>query len=163
MQRRVLSLLFVLALAFVAAAQTKISGVESCPKPEPPQMVQVGDRPNHAFAISKSKCAWSKPMEIAGAQTKEDEGTNFAEVSGNSGSDRGYVVVTMSSGDKSFVRYQGKSVLKDGALQTYDGTWTFTGGTGKLKGLKGKGTYKGKPAADGGTTTEIEGEYQLPK
>src|SRR5712692_284222 len=122
MCRSILSLLVVLALAFVAAAQTKISGVESCPKPDAQHMLPVGDRPNHAFMISKTKCTWSKPMEIAGAQTKEDEGTNFAEVSGNSGSDRGYVVVTMSSGDKSFLRYQGKSVLKkDGALQTYDG------------------------------------------
>jgi len=164
MHRNVFLLLLALAAGSVAVAQTKISGMENCPKPSgPPQMVQVGDRPGHAFMIGKSKCTWPKPMEIGGAQTKEDEGTNFAEVSGNNASDRGYVVMTMSSGDKCFVRYQGKSILKDGALQSYEGTWSFTGGTGKMKGIKGKGTYKGKGAADGSASTEIEGDYQLPK
>jgi hypothetical protein len=38
------------------------------------------------------------------------------------------------------------------------------GGTGKLKGIKGKGTYiwKGE-VADGSDTYEVEGEYELPK
>ena len=163
MYTSVLSLLLVPALASVAVAQTKISGATQCGKPDLQHMVQVGDRPNHAFAISKNKCNWTKPFEIAGAQSKEDEGTNFAEITGNSASDRGYVVGAMSSGDKSTVRYQGKSVLKDGVPQTSEGTWSYTAGTGKLKGIKGKGTYKGKATADGGMTFEIEGEYQLPK
>jgi hypothetical protein len=37
------------------------------------------------------------------------------------------------------------------------------GGTGKLKGIKGKGTYKAKMASDGSATGEVEGEYELPK
>jgi len=47
------------------------------------------------------------------------------------------------------------------ALSTV-GTWSFTGGTGKLKGLKGKGTYKGTGNADGSMTYEVEGDYELP-
>ena len=39
----------------------------------------------------------------------------------------------------------------------------FSSGTGKLKGLKGQGTYKGKGNADGSITYEVEGEYTLPK
>ena len=43
-----------------------------------------------------------------------------------------------------------------------EGTWTYTGGTGKLKGIKGKGTFKGTPNPDGTMTYQVDGEYQLP-
>ena len=32
------------------------------------------------------------------------------------------------------------------------GTWKYTGGSGTLKGITGKGTYKGKGNADGTST-----------
>jgi hypothetical protein len=35
-------------------------------------------------------------------------------------------------------------------------------GTGKLKGIKGKGTFKGTPNADGTMSYAIEGEYSIP-
>jgi len=35
-------------------------------------------------------------------------------------------------------------------------------GTGKLKGIKGGGTYKGTAGADGSITYAVEGEYSLP-
>jgi hypothetical protein len=53
--------------------------------------------------------------------------------------------------------------MKDGAPQTAEGTWTYNGGTGKLKGIKGKGTYKGTGNADGSVTFQIDGEYTMPK
>jgi hypothetical protein len=51
---------------------------------------------------------------------------------------------------------------KDGKPDAAEGSWSYTGGTGKLKGLKGKGTFTGKAAADGTVTYEVEGEYTLP-
>ena len=42
------------------------------------------------------------------------------------------------------------------------GTWSFTGGTGKLKGIKGKGTCKGTFKPDGTSSWDMEGEYQMP-
>ena len=48
-------------------------------------------------------------------------------------------------------------------MQTSKGTWSYTGGTGKLKGIKGKGTYDGKGSSDGTATYQIEGDYTLPK
>jgi hypothetical protein len=68
----------------------------------------------------------------------------------------------MANGHKYYVRYQGTSTMKDGAMQTTEGKWSFSGGTGKLKGLKGSGTYKGTGSADGGATFEVEGDYSLP-
>ena len=68
----------------------------------------------------------------------------------------------MANGDKYSVRYQGTSTAKDGGPPTISGTWNFTGGTGKLKGLTGKGTYKGKGNPDGGATFEVRGDHKLP-
>ncbi len=56
-----------------------------------------------------------------------------------------------------------RALLKDGQLQSLQGEWAYVGGTGKLKGLTGKGAYKRTPAADGTVTCEVEGEYELPK
>jgi len=133
-----------------AAAQTKISGTNHCAKPDPQNTVEVGDRPNHAFLVGQIKCAWTKPWKVAGIAGKEGVGT-FSGVD------------TMENGDKAYYRYQGTAVLKDGAPQTEEGTWSLVRGTGKLKGMTGKGSYKGTAGADGTMTYEVEGEYELPK
>ncbi len=162
---RKMTLAAVALAAFVtsAIAQTKISGTVQCAKPDEQHALDVGDRPQHSLAISKGKCTWTKPMEIAGTQTKDDSFTGFEDVSATKGSGRGYVVGTLANGDKMYVRTQSTATLKDGSMQTETGSFTFTGGTGKAKGIKGKGTYKGKPAPDGSATFDVEGEYELPK
>src|SRR5262249_19526260 len=53
------------------------------------------------------------------------------------------------NGDKFTVRTEGTDTVKDGRPQSSTGTWSFASGTGKIKGIQGKGTYKGKPDADG--------------
>ena len=161
--KTLLSFLVVFALATVASAQTKISGTLQCGKPDQQQAIAVGDRPNHSFAISQTKCTWTKSFEIAGVQSKEHVDTGFNEVSGNRSRGQSYVVATMTNGDKYYGRTQSSATLKDGVLESGEGTWSFAGGTGKLKGLKGKGTFKGKGAPDGTMTVEVEGEYELPK
>jgi hypothetical protein len=159
----IFTLLIVLALAAVASAQTKISGTLPCGKPDQQQAIEVGDRPNHSFVIIQVRCTWTKSLEIAGVQSKEEVETIFSEVSGNRSHDQGYIAGTMSNGDKYYIRFQGPSTLKDGVPESIEGKWSFAGGTGKLKGLKGKGTYTGKGAPDGASTLEVEGEYELPK
>ena len=155
--------LWVIAGASLAAAQTKISGAGKCTaKPEVQQAVEVGDRAGHAMVLTKQACAWTTPLEMAGLKSKTYTVAIASDQSAGKSQDRGYVVVTMENGDKAFVRIQGTSVsTKDGAPQSDDGTWSYTGGTGKLKGLTGKGTYKGSAVADG-FEDHIEGEYSLP-
>jgi hypothetical protein len=153
--------LWVLALAAMAGAQTKISGTVVCAKPDQQQAFDVGDRAGHTLGIQQGKCTWSKPMEIADTETKEDQVTFTVEMRGGKEYSHGYGVGTLANGDKFFVRLQGAATVKDGAVVTEDGKWTFTGGTGKLKGVKGGGTYKGKGGPEG-VTSEVEGEYQLP-
>ena len=158
-----LAFVVLLTLAATAGAQTKIAGTVQCAKADPQHMVPVGDRANHSLALAKSNCTWTKPIEMAGLAAKDGVDTEFDDMTGNNSRGSGYFVGTMANGDKFYVRYQGTATLKDGMPQTIEGTWSYTNGTGKLKGLKGKGTYKGKGNPDGGVTYEVEGDYQLPK
>ena len=159
----VLAFLFVLALAPVAGAQTKMSGTAQCGKAEKQHAIEVGDRPDHSFMISQAKCTWTKPWEIEGIQNKEGVYTSFDDVTGNSSRYRGYYVDTMANGDKAYYRAQGTATLKDGVIETAEEKWTLVGGTGKLKGVKGQGSCKGKGNPDGSVTWQCEGEYQIPK
>jgi len=154
--------LVVLTLATAASAQTKLSGTAQCAKPDAQHMIEIGDRPNHSFMISQGKCTWTKPLEYEGIQSKEGVTTPSDEVSGNTSRTHGYYVDTMANGDKARYRYEGKMALKDGKPESAEGTWTLVGGTGKLKGIKAKGTYKGQASGEG-MTYEIEGEYETPK
>jgi hypothetical protein len=161
--RTIVVLLLVLTLPIAVSAQTKISGAMQCGKADPSYMIPVGDHPGHAFAISNVKCTWTQAPEIAGIQAKEHDYAAFADVSGTRGRNRSTAVGTMANGDRYFTSTQGTVILKEGVTQAAHGTWSYTGGTGKLKGITGKGTYKGKAALDGTFTIEVEGEYQLPK
>ncbi len=155
--------LTVLGLPAMANAQTQIAGTIQCGKPEQQHAIEVGDSPGHAFVINQTKCSWTKPAEIAGIQTKDDVYASFSEVTGNRSQDQSFGVCTMSNGDKAYVRPRGSATWKEGALVSAEGKWTFAGGTGKLKGLKGKGTYKAQGQPDGTALYEIAGEYTLPK
>lgn len=157
-----LILALIVALASTAAAQTKTTGTVSCAQPAPAYSIDVGDRAGHSLSLSKSVCTWTKPMEIAGLQTKDAYDVTYGDVRGAKVRGSGYHVATMSNGDKIYVRFQGNDTMKDGKPETTEGTWSYIGGTGKLKGIKGKGTYKGKADAGGNMVVEVEGDYELP-
>jgi hypothetical protein len=159
--RNLLVFLFAVALASTAAAQTKISGAAQC-KADPATPVAVGDTPGHAFSVSKAQCVWSK-LEMAGMATTTGVSAAQAEIMGDTTTARGFHTGTMSNGDKWTCSFEGKTATKDGKPVSDAGTWSFTDGTGKLKGIQGKGTFKGTPNADGTMTYQIDGDYSLPK
>jgi len=161
--KTILMLVVVLTLASGAWAQTKISITSKCGDFEPVYTVPVGDSPDHTFLIGKGKCTPTKPREIGGIAVRGEEITFFGEQSGNRARGRAVGVGTMANGDKYYFRDQFVNILKEQVLQTGESTWTNTGGTGKLKGLKGKGTCKGKPGPEKTEIWECEGEYQLPQ
>ena len=152
---------FVIVTATAVSAQTKFSGSQTCAKPDPSYTVPVGDRANHVMSLTKDKCTWTKG-EIAGVQFKEEIDTIVSDSSGATSRDRGYGVAVLANGDTAFLRFEGSTTIKDDAPMGGHGTWSFTGGTGKLKGVKGKGTYTGKYNQDGTSTFDVEGEYQMP-
>ena len=158
-----IKLLCTIALAAsMAAAQNKVSGTSQCPaKPGESHAIDVGDHPGHAYMIAKDECTWTKPLEIAGLKSKDDSAAEFAEFDGNRSREHSSRVETMDNGDKYYVRTQGTSTIKGEKYESGEGTWSNAGGTGKLKGLKGKGTYKCESAGDN-VNCDVEGEYTLP-
>ena len=164
--RRLLYLLVVAGAACVwsagAVAQTKVTGTHVCSKPDPQHMVPAGDRADHNFGVEQLQCNSTKPMEIGADKAKDGVATDVAEVNGNKSRFHGLYVMTMESGDKAFLPYQGNGTTKDGKPVESKGTFSFASGTGKLKGIKGKGTFKCAPSGDG-WTCDTEGEYELPK
>jgi hypothetical protein len=152
---------FVLTIATAASAQTKLSGSQTCAKPDPSYTVAVGDRADHVISLSKDKCTWTRG-EIAGIKLKTDVDTIISEdISATTSRDRGYAVTLMANGDTIFVELEGVTTIRDDVPLSGHGTWSFTGGTGKLQGIKGKGTYDGKYNRDGTSTFAVEGGYQL--
>jgi hypothetical protein len=47
--------------------------------------------------------------EIGGVSIQSDESTTVTDASGSTGSDQGYVVVSMADGRNAYVRFEGKS------------------------------------------------------
>jgi hypothetical protein len=112
--------------------------------------------------VQKVNCTWTRPMEVGGSQSKEGTSSSIDEVVGSTSKGHGQHVTTMATGEKTFVKFEGSAMVKAGAVESASGTWRYSGGTGKFAGIKGQGTYKGKPGPDGTMIYEVEGDYSLP-
>lgn len=154
MRRSFIAIAVMCFVAATAAAQTKFSATAQCGQPDTQHVLPVGDVPDHSLAILQVRCTYSKPLEIEGAKSVSTVITFTNEISGSAVQARGCQVVTMDNEDKAFVCHQGTGTYG----QDEAGSWTFTGGTGKLKGIKGKGTYSCSSAG-----CDVAGEYQLAK
>jgi hypothetical protein len=162
MRRVALLMVLLCGTAIVANAQIEISGSARCGKSDVRHTLQVPDRPSDVFGISQYHCTWPQPMEILGLENKEGVGTQSDETIGDSSEFRGIYVDTMSNGDKLFYRYEGTSVVKEGRAKG-KAELTFIGGTGRLKGIKGKGGCTFTSEADGSSVYDCKGEYQAPE
>ena len=153
--------LFALAPAERSQAQTKLAAKMTCAKPDPNYNAPVGDDAHHVLTLVSQKCTWSQG-ELGGDRLKDETDTFTSDVSGNLSHDRGYGAGSVASGDKYVVKFKGTTTLNGEKPVSAECTWSFKSGTGKLKGLTGKGTCKGTFRADGTSTWDIQGEYKLP-
>ena len=151
----------VLAMAASAEAQTKFSGICNQKKPDPNYTLPVGDAPGHSIMLGKTNCTWTK-TELAGVALKDEDDVFTSEMSGKTAHDKGYGVGNLANGDKYFVRFEGTTTLANNMPVSATCTWTFTGGTGKVTGLTGKGTCTGKFDPTGAAVFDIQGSYQVP-
>jgi|SRR5208282_1801506 len=164
MKLRIVSMIG-LALLFASAvgAQTKVTGKQQCPKGEVVGTADAGDKAGHTMQLVKSgTCTWATPMEMEGAKSKDGSSLAFLETTSARATSAGTYVGNMENGDKFFVSFHDSAAVKDGKPQAAKGTWAYTGGTGKLKGITGKGTYTVTPNADGTSVVDVEGEYAVP-
>jgi hypothetical protein len=99
------------------------------------------DQPNHQLQLS----------EIHGIQKSPDPSWNnsrltyhgIADLASGNGTQRGYFCNEHSDGDRDCGTFEGK-VTTSGEEVKLEGTFNFTSGTGKLKGIKGAGKYNGR-------------------
>jgi len=160
MSYRIVCVSAVVALAVaMASAQTKTSISGTCSKPDLQQSVPTGDQPGHAFTLAQGKC--TSKGEVGGAMSKEGAFSEHGDVTPTHMKNWGVFVETYDSGDKIFYNYQGIGAMKDGAFRTGTNKYQISGGTGKMKGIKGSGTCKLTGTADGGTDYLCTGEYTL--
>lgn len=151
--------LMIFSSATLVLAKTHITGIAECSGPGQVHVMRLSDQPGHFFVMSQGKCHWTQPVDIAGTKTQSDEATVTKEVRGSQASVRGYVTETTASGDKFSYHIQGEQVIDHGRTVSEHGRWTIVSGTGKLQGLKGKGTYNGRLQGKS-MVFELKGEYQ---
>jgi len=164
MRRTIWVSVMAFALAASAGAQTKVSGKLSCGKPDVNSSAEPGDAAGHVVALQKGTCTWATPIEVAGVKAKTALDVGVSDVHANgTGTVRGYNTSTMDNGDKASVSYQGTIKGNKDGSGTSSGTWKWTGGTGKFKGITGGGTFKGTSAADGSSAVDAVGDYTLPE
>jgi hypothetical protein len=107
-------------------------------------------------------------VEIGGKQTSSDPQWNdaavtywgMADLTNGSGPQRGYFHNAHADGDRDWGSFDGK-ISTSGQQATIEGTWQYTGGTGKFQRISGRGTYKGRMTSPTEVEVEWAGEYQL--
>lgn len=160
MRKTGMLMVLAVAMATPALAQSKLSGTVHCAKADPEYSIPVGDKDGHMLAARKAACTWDG-LQIAGMAVKAGNDVASTEITGNMMRDNGYHTATADNGDKFTVHFTGNATMAKDNTGAITGKWTFVSGTGKLKGIKGGGTYKGKANADGSADVSIEGDYTL--
>ena len=108
------------------------------------------------------KCGKADVTQNIPAGDKEGIFSEHDEATGTHLKGWGVYVETFDSGDKVFYAYQTTGTTKDGAFASGGNKYQITGGTGKMKGIKGSGTCKLTGNAGGGLDHKCTGEYTLP-
>jgi|SRR6478672_6592998 len=152
----------VIAQTGTAATTGALNASWHCTAPSPAYNIPVPDKVNHAYGLDQATCTATKG-EIAGIKEKDGVATEFAEVTGNASTGHGVFVETLANGDKLTVAYQSKGTMNNNQFVSGTDTWTATSGTGKLKGITGKGTCKAKGNPDGTADFDCTGTYSIPK
>ena len=88
--------------------------------------------------------------------------TEIIEISGKRFHGNGVHEIAFQSGDKVALPYHGVGIARNDQEASNKGSFTFAEGTGKLKGIKGTGTFSCKSIGDS-TNCAVEGDYQLPR
>jgi len=116
------------------------------------------DQPNHELSMA----------EIDGVQRSLDPDWNGArmtfwgarDVQSGLGTERGYFINEHPGGDRCWGSLDGTVVQTETSL-TAEGTFRFTGGSGKFNGISGQGTYRGRMTSPVTVETEWTATYQV--
>ena len=160
--RTVTVVILVFFFAATLAGQTKVAGKQHCPKPQALATAEPGDEAGHTMTLEKSTCTWLIPFEMAGERATAGTFVAFSESSLHRAATHGTYVGSMENGDQFYIEFHWTNLKNGTPAETVKGYWAFTGGTGKLKGITGKGTYTATENENGGEAN-MEGEYSVPE
>jgi len=121
------------------------------------EKIEVGDEEGHILAIYDAKQIYFDEItnkKIVGMAV------NFMDINIKTGQGfvQGYGSTTDKDGDEIFRTHKGKPVGKG----HWKGTWVYFKGTGKYKGITGKGTWESYALSLKESYIEIEGEIEIP-
>jgi hypothetical protein len=151
--------LFVIGIAMIdsAVAGEKLKWTGTSVTTET-QQIEVGDVEGHVMLISKQKQIYMMPSGEKRAGVAVNSLDMNPKMKQFSITGVGWVVD--KDGDKVMRVHEGKPVGKD----HWKGTYRYTSGTGKFKGIKGSGTWESFSMGQGQPSfLEIVGEQEIPK
>ena len=116
-------------------------------------VLSLNDQPDHSLGVA----------EISGTQSSSDPNWNNSTITywgttdmrGTQGTQRGYFVNDHGSAGQDHGTFEGNVSVVAGQF-TVEGTWQYTGGTGRFAGITGSGTFKTKLTSP----TTIEGSWR---
>ena len=141
--RKQLFIAFCLFVLGAAAMAQKIDTKWTCMKPSENPMFQVGDVPDHNYALAKGACNATS----SGSGEKSGAYTEFQEMWKASFTNHGRFNVTMDNGDMVYYTYAGLGSTDP--KKPLSNKWKIESGTGKHKGIKGSGSCSGTQKDDG--------------
>ncbi len=159
-----LAVVFLLVSSSIVHAQVKgsVDGKSVCGSASVQQTILVNDDQQHSISIGQRPCTWKTPIEIDGMTSTEYVSYGVDDVQDGHSVDQGYAVGTVKNGDRYFLRYEGTATMNGNIPEHLEGKWRFTGGTGRLRHLRGSGSYTARPTAEGGMEFAIQGSYEVP-
>jgi len=135
--------------------------------------LEIPDTPGHFIRLSEFQRTWPDNAPIVeGLKVVEEVSRGVSDYIAGNGRGWGYSVWRLDNGDLMFSEWQNTTqtvVTPDRSRKTtFVGTYITTGGTGKLRGIKGLGRYTGllELTAEGKATrneVSAEGEYWIEK
>ena len=122
--------------------------------------VVLPDLPDHTLSLAEV----SGPQKVSDPLFADARITYWgvADLTAGNGPQSGYWINNRPSGDSDWGTYSGK-IITSGGQVTMEGTFKWTGGSGKLKGISGGGKYKGRFSSPIDVVNDWEGEYQIAK
>jgi len=132
--------------------------------------LEIPDIPGHILRMVEIRVTWPDggAPTIQGEKVVEAISRGMSDLIAGNGLAHGYTMWRFENGDQAFQQYEDsvQSVVNPDQSKkvTFVGTYVMTGGTGKLKGLKGVGRFSGFADfnAEGKATRtaySAEGEY----
>ena len=169
--KRAMTLFVSVALVFAIAVmpataqeKTKIAGKFTSTQTKL-DTIAIGDTEGHVFSLSEyegTNVSTGEHKFMDGAQIAN---VSFSDLIKGNGPHQGYVKFSQKA-DATFAKWEGKVTTvsgKDAPIITFEGTFSWTKGTGQFENIQGGGTYKGQFTSKTAYTCDWEGEYFIKK